>query len=93
MNLPNLLKVGIGAFTGGVGGAAIGAASGSNTPLGRGLGMYGAGKSIGDKFSSEPPPLDKSFQSSDPSQSTLGNDYSMDGLGAMKRRRSMLGGF
>lgn len=47
--LGGLLKIGIGAMTGGLGGAALGALSSSDTPIGRAVSMYQMGSGALDK--------------------------------------------
>jgi hypothetical protein len=49
LNSP-IFRAGLGLVTGGIGGAAMGALTSSNSPLGKMASMYGAGKSISDKL-------------------------------------------
>lgn len=82
MNVSKLIKVVVGAYSGGLGGAALGAVSGSNTPAGSALGTYEGGKSA--------------FGSSAPTtvgdgKSALGNDYSMGGYSNNQGATSTLG--
>ena len=83
-----ILGLGLGLLTGGLAGVGTAALAGSKSPAGKAFGMYQTGKNVSDSFS-KPPDVSQPANS----DSQVGNDYSMqdDMMGAMKRRKNMLG--